>query len=87
MRVLRNLEDEKPKEYIKKTEYFKIGEKTTICLLTLKNGFEIVGQSACVNFNDFDEEIGQIFALQDAKRLLEGFEGYRKQQELFELQE
>ena len=44
------------------------GSTTTVCLLKLKNGFTIVGQSACANPDNFDEELGRQLALDDAKQ-------------------
>jgi hypothetical protein len=43
-------------EQIVKTEYTRVGVKTTICTLTLKNGFEVIGTSACVDPANFDEK-------------------------------
>lgn len=37
-----------------------------ICLLTLHNGFEIIGTSSVVNKRDFRESIGEHFALRNA---------------------
>lgn len=45
--------------HIKKTEYIRMWEKTTICLLTLDNWYEVVWSSACIDPKDFDEKIGQ----------------------------
>lgn len=60
-------------------EYKKLGKKTTVVLITLKNGFEITGTSACVNPNDFDKQIGEHFALVDALDKLDGFVGFARQ--------
>lgn len=45
--------------YIENIEYFHIGKKTTVCLLTLNNGFEIVATSACLNDMSYKEDIGK----------------------------
>ena len=47
-----NLED-----YIENVEYFHIGKKTTVCLLTLNNGFEITSTSACLNEMVYKEDV------------------------------
>lgn len=47
------------KELIEKYQFLKVGKKTTICLLTLRNGFEILTSSSCVNPDDYDREIGE----------------------------
>lgn len=40
----------------------------TFCVLRLKNGFTVVGESACVNPGTFDREIGRDIARKDAVR-------------------
>lgn len=52
------------------------GTNVTICCLTLTNGFNMVGQSACVVSDNFNEKLGQKLAYEDAKRLIGRFEGY-----------
>ncbi len=49
-------------KYIEKIEYFHIGNKTTVCLLILNNGFEIAATSACLNDVAYKEEVGQSVA-------------------------
>ena len=55
--------------------------RTTICQLTLKNGFTVVGFSACV---DFDKELGQSIAKDNAVEKVWELEGYLLRQRLFE---
>lgn len=74
---MKNLED-----LIASKEFVRLGCKTTVCFITLKNGFEIVGTSACVNPEDFDKEIGEKWAEKDAMDQLEKYEGYRRQDEV-----
>lgn len=38
----------------------------TICVLVLKNGFTVLGQSACASPENFDPEIGRKIAREDA---------------------
>ena len=52
------------------------GTTVTICCLTLTNGFNMVGQSACVSLANFNEKLGQKLAYEDAKRQIGRFEGY-----------
>jgi hypothetical protein len=40
-------------------------------VLTLKNGFEVIGSSACVNPEDYDFEIGKKYAREQAITKLE----------------
>lgn len=49
----------------------------TLCVLVLKNGFVIVGKSACVSRANFDEEIGKHLAREDAIKQLWPFMGFR----------
>jgi hypothetical protein len=70
------------KEIIVKTEYARIGVKTTICCLTLKNGFEIIGQSACVDPKNFNKELGEKYSYEQAFNKLWELEGYKLQCEL-----
>lgn len=41
--------------------------QTTVCLLTLANGFTVTGESACVSPENFNEEIGQEVAKEKAR--------------------
>jgi hypothetical protein len=68
---------------IAKTEYRKMGEKTTICLIKLDNGFEIVGTSACVDPENYKKEIGEELAYNNAIKKLEEFEAYKTQEDEF----
>lgn len=63
--------------------YAKMGNKTTVAVVRIRNGFEVTGTSACVNPDDFDMEIGQHFALVDALSKLDGFLGFSRQEEAY----
>lgn len=67
---------------VAKEEYVRVGIKTTICCLTLKNGFEIVGESACVDPANFDVGLGRKYARERAINKIWELEGYRLQCEL-----
>lgn len=66
-------------DMIKGINYYILGQKTTVCLLTLHSGFEVVGTSACVDPKDFDKEIGERFALRAAMSRLEELDGFQRQ--------
>ena len=53
------------------------GSTVTVCLLTLRNCFTVVGQSACVNPDNFDPELGNNLALDDAKQQVFRFLAFR----------
>lgn len=59
--------------------FFKVGQKTTVCLLTLENGFEIVGTSACVDPTTFDLDLGKKYAKERALNKVWELEGYMAQ--------
>lgn len=44
------------------------GTTVTICLLTLANGFNVTGESACASPANFNEEIGRSIARENAKQ-------------------
>lgn len=64
-------------DQIQKVEYSKLWEKTAICLITLKNWFEIVGTSACMKKESYDQEIGNKFAYEKAVDKIRELEGYK----------
>ncbi len=60
-------------------KFERIGPKTTLCLLTLVNGFEIVGTSGVVNPDNYDATIGNSIAKENAIEKIWELEGYRLQ--------
>jgi hypothetical protein len=58
------------------------GTTTTVALATMKNGFRIVGQSACADPANFREDIGRELALKDCERQVWAFLGYGLRQRL-----
>lgn len=58
--------------------------KTTICNLYLENGFTVRGESACVDPANFDKELGEKIAYENAKGKIWLLEGYLLQQKLYE---
>lgn len=48
----------------------------TLAIITMKNGFAVVGKSAPADPNNFNAELGKKFAREDGMRQLWGFEGY-----------
>lgn len=49
----------------------------TICVLVLRNGFTVTGESACVSPENFDAEIGHKVARANAVQKIWPLEGYR----------
>lgn len=69
-----------------KSEQFHVFEGTTFttCLLTLENGFTVLGESACASPENFDAEIGRSIARDNAKNKIWMLEGYLLKQKLYE---
>lgn len=49
----------------------------TICIITLDNGFTVVGKSACVDPRLYDEQKGRELAREDAVRQVWAYLGFR----------
>jgi len=69
-----------------KSEQFHVfeGSQTTVCCLTLKNGFTVIGMSACASPENFNAEIGQKISRSNARDQIWQLEGYLLKQEIFE---
>lgn len=48
----------------------------TFCVLVLRNGFTVTGESACASPENFDAEIGRKIARQNAEQKIWMLEGY-----------
>ena len=72
-------------ESIIKEEYYHVVPNTTltICVLTLKNGFTVTGESASASPENFDEEIGREIARNNARDKIWVLEGYLLKEILF----
>jgi len=58
-------------------EYFIMPDgRTTIAHVTLRNGFTVRGESACVNAVNFNKELGEQYALEKAFDKIWELEGY-----------
>lgn len=60
---------------IAKVEY-ALFDTLTIAVVTLDNGFKVVGESACADARNFDKELGRKYALENAKEKVWMLEGY-----------
>lgn len=56
----------------------------TFCVLVLKNGFTVTGESACASPENFDKEIGEKIAYGNAREKIWQLEGYLLKQNLFD---
>lgn len=56
----------------------------TVCCLTLTNGFTVTGESACASPENFNAEIGEKIAFEQARNKIWMLEGYLLKQKLHE---
>ena len=52
------------------------GSQLTVCCLTLKNGFTVTGESACASPENFNADLGEKIARENAKQKLWPLLGY-----------
>lgn len=57
-------------------KFHRVFGKQCIVVALLPNGFTIVGESACVDPNNYDETIGYNLAMKDIENQLWMLEGY-----------
>ena len=58
------------------------GTTLTVCCLTLANGFQVVGESACASPENFDAELGRKIARGNARNKIWALEGYHLRSQL-----
>ncbi len=61
---------------VKGEDYHVFGGVMTVCVLTLKNGFMVVGESACASPENFNKELGEKIARDNARNKIWALEGY-----------
>lgn len=52
------------------------GTTLTVCALTLKNGYQVIGESAAASPANFDAALGQKIARDNARNKIWALEGY-----------
>ena len=58
------------------------GTTLTVCCLTLRNGYTVVGESAAASPENFDEALGRKIARQHARDKIWALEGYLLREKL-----
>lgn len=58
------------------------GTTLTVACLTLANGYQVVGESACASPENFDAELGRKIARENARNKIWALEGYRLRSQL-----
>lgn len=56
----------------------------TICVITLQNGFNVTGESACASPENFNQEIGERLAQKQAENKIWALEGYLLKERLYQ---
>lgn len=70
---------------IKATEYILLPDgRTTICMITMENGFTIRGESSCVDATRYNQALGEKYAYENAVDKIWSLEGYLLTQRRFE---
>jgi hypothetical protein len=60
------------------------GSCLTVCCMTLVNGFTVTGESACASPENFNSDIGEKIAYEQARNKVWMLEGYLLKQSLFD---
>ena len=63
--------------------YVVPGTTTTLCCLILKNGFTVTGSSACASPENFNADLGEKIAFNNARGKIWDLEGYLLKERLF----
>lgn len=80
-----SLDEEKLESLVERIYYHRVpGTTVIICAITLKNGFTVVGDSACIDPENFDHSIGEQVAYNNAFEKIWQLEGYRIKSQLAE---
>ena len=62
---------------IKSEAYYVFpGTTMTVCALTLRNGYQVIGESASASPENFDQAIGRRIARDNARNKIWALEGY-----------
>lgn len=59
-----------------KVEYAVFGKKLTVAVITLPSKFKVTGEASCVDAKNFNKELGETYALENAIEKLWELEGY-----------
>ena len=68
--------EESIKSKIDHVKYYNPVGSLTICVITMRNGFHVVGISAPADKRNFDPQVGERYAYENAFKQLWQLEGY-----------
>lgn len=70
---------------VKASTYTRLPDSTTtVCQITLENGYTLIGTSACVDSANFNQALGEKYAYEKAFNQLWDLEGYLLKQRRYE---
>lgn len=69
--------DQLEAEIVHETYIIMPNGRTTVCQLTLKNGYTVEGSSSCVNIANFNKELGEKYSRECAVRKIWPLLGFR----------
>ena len=69
---------------IKDISYHRLTDVLTVCVLTLMNGFTVTGESACASPENYNQEIGNKVAFDNAREKIWMLEGYLLKEKLYQ---
>lgn len=82
--MINKLTIEEVEAAISTVEFLKVGKKTTVCIMTLHNGFEIIASSSCVAPENYEQNIGEAIARERATEKIWELLGFSLQQNLYD---
>lgn len=65
-----------------KSEKYLYSDTLTFCVLTLENGFTVTGESACASLSNYNKEIGDRLAKENATNKIWGLLGFELRSQL-----
>jgi hypothetical protein len=69
---------------IKECKFHRLTNVLTVCILTLENGYTVIGESACASPSNYNQEISERVARDNATNKVFELEGYLLKQKLYE---
>ena len=82
MTELKPLTAEEIKSCIHSVQFVHTG-KSTICILTAKNGYQVIGKSGTISPAHFDRELGEKYAYENAFNDLWGHVAFLRQNNVY----
>lgn len=70
------------KSKVSSMEFHRLSDTLTVAVVTTVNGFQLVGKSACADPANYNQEIGEKVAFDDAFKQLWALEGYLLREEI-----